>query len=64
MAGTTLHEVLSCRSVIFEHQVAHVAHNPSGRTYNRTAFLHKKRRMMQLLRCSSVRVASERRDQP
>ena len=32
---------------IIEHQLAHAVRDPNGRAYNRTAFLPKRRKMMQ-----------------
>lgn len=47
MARTILDEVLGFRADIIEHQLAHAVRDPHGRAYNRTAFLPKRRQMMQ-----------------
>ncbi|MBN4077816.1 hypothetical protein JYT29_00615 [Nitrospina gracilis] len=39
MARTILGEVLAVRPDFIEHQLAHAARDPNGRTYNRTAHL-------------------------
>jgi integrase len=46
-ARTILDEVLGFRADIIEHQLAHAVRDPNGRAYNRTAFLPKRRKMMQ-----------------
>ncbi len=46
-ARTILDEVLNFRPDFIEHQLAHVVRDPSGRTYNRTAHLPERRKMMQ-----------------
>jgi integrase len=47
MARTILDEVLGFRSDFIEHQLAHAVKDPNGRSYNRTAHLAERRRMMQ-----------------
>lgn len=46
-ARTILDEVLGFRPDIIEHQLAHEVKDPNGRSYNRTAHLPERRRMMQ-----------------
>ena len=46
-ARTILDEVLSVRTDLIEHQLAHRVKDPNGRAYNRTAFLPERREMMQ-----------------
>jgi integrase len=47
MARTILDEVLGFRPDFIEHQLAHAVKDPNGRSYNRTAHLAERRRMMQ-----------------
>ena len=47
MARTIMDEVLEQRVDLIEHQLAHAVKDPNGRAYNRTAFLAKRRVMMQ-----------------
>lgn len=47
MARTVLDEILQFRPDIIEHQLAHTVKDPNGRTYNRTAYLADRRKMMQ-----------------
>lgn len=47
MARTILDEVLGFRPNFIEHQLAHAVRDPNGRTYNRTAHLPERRKMMQ-----------------
>ena len=60
-ARTILDEVLSVRTDLIEHQLAHRVKDPNGRAYNRTAFLPERREMMQTwadfldqLKCAKV----------
>jgi integrase len=46
-ARTMMDEVLRERVDLIEHQLAHEVTDPNGRAYNRTAFLHDRREMMQ-----------------
>ena len=46
-AHGSLDEVLGFRPDFIEHQLAHAVREPNGRVYNRTAFLPKRRVMMQ-----------------
>ena len=48
MARTILDEVLGVRPDYIEHQLAHAVKDPNGRSYNRTAYLIERRKMMQL----------------
>jgi integrase len=48
VARTILDEVLGVRPDFIEHQLAHAVRDPNGRTYNRTAHLPERRKMMQL----------------
>jgi integrase len=48
MARTILDEVLGFRPDFIEHQLAHAVKDPNGRSYNRTAHLVERRRMMQV----------------
>ena len=48
MARTILDEVLNVRPEYIEHQLAHSVKDPLGRAYNRTTYLPKRRKMMQL----------------
>jgi integrase len=47
MARTILDEVLGVRPDFIEHQLAHAVKDPNGRSYNRTAHLPERRKMMQ-----------------
>jgi integrase len=47
MARTILDEVLGFRPDFIEHQLAHAVRDPNRRSYNRTAHLPARRRMMQ-----------------
>ena len=47
MARTILDEVLYVRPDFIEHQLAHAVRDPNGRSYNRTAHLDERRKMMQ-----------------
>ena len=47
MARTILDEVRGFRPDYIEHQLAHAVRDPNGRTYNRTAHLPERRKMMQ-----------------
>lgn len=47
MARTILDEVLGFRPDLIEHQLAHAVRDPNGRSYNRTAHLPERRKMMQ-----------------
>ena len=47
MARTILDAVLGFRPDFIEHQLAHAVRDPNRRTYNRTAFLPDRRRMVQ-----------------
>lgn len=47
-ARTILDEVLGFRPDIIEHQLAHEVKDPNGRSYNRTAHIAERRRMMQV----------------
>lgn len=47
MARTILDEVLGFRPDYIEHQLAHAVRDPNGRSYNRTAHLAERRKMMQ-----------------
>lgn len=48
MARTLLDEVLNFfRPDYIEHQLAHAVKDPNGRTYNRTAHLPERRKIMQ-----------------
>lgn len=47
MARTILDEVLGFRPDYIEHQLAHAVRDPNGRSYNRTAHLPERRKMMQ-----------------
>ena len=47
-ARTLLDEELDTRSDIIEHQLAHKVRDPNGTAYNRTKFLKKRQKMMQL----------------
>ena len=47
MARTILDEVLKVRVDFIEHQLAHAVKDPNGRSYNRTAHLEERRKMMQ-----------------
>ncbi len=47
MARTILDEVLQVRPDFIEHQLAHAVRDPLGRSYNRTAHLEERRKMMQ-----------------
>jgi integrase len=47
MARTILDEVLGFRPDYIEHQLAHAVRDPSGRAYNRTAYLPERHKMMQ-----------------
>ena len=47
VARTILDEVLHVRPDYIEHQLAHAVQGPMGRTYNRTAHLAERRKMMQ-----------------
>jgi integrase len=47
MARTMLDEVLHFRPDYIEHQLAHAVKDPNGRSYNRTAHLPERRKMMQ-----------------
>ena len=47
VARTILDEVLTVRPDLIEHQLAHAVRDPNGRTYNRTAHLPERRKMMQ-----------------
>ena len=47
MARTILDEVLGFRPDFIEHQLAHAVRDPNGRSYNRTAYLPERRKMMQ-----------------
>ena len=47
VARTILDEVLGVRPDFIEHQLAHAVRDPNGRTYNRTAHLSERRKMMQ-----------------
>ena len=44
---TLLDEVLTVRSDLIEHQLAHAVRDPNGRAYNRTSHLAERRKMMQ-----------------
>ena len=46
MARTILDEVLGFRPDFIKHRLAHVVRDPSGRSYNRTAFLPERKVMM------------------
>lgn len=48
MARTILDEVLQIRPDYIEHQLAHAVRDPNGRSYNRTAHLAERKKMMQL----------------
>jgi len=47
MARTILDEVLGFRPDYIEHQLAHAVRDPNGRSYNRTAHLAERKKMMQ-----------------
>ncbi|WP_343681996.1 tyrosine-type recombinase/integrase [Acinetobacter baylyi] len=47
-ARTILDEELEYRTDIIEHQLAHTVKDPNGTAYNRTAFLRRRRELMQL----------------
>ena len=47
-ARTLLDEELDTRSDIIEHQLAHKVKDPNGTAYNRTKFLNKRQKMMQV----------------
>ena len=47
MARTTLDEVLHVPPHLLEHQLSHTVKDPLGRSYNRTAHLPERQRMMQ-----------------
>lgn len=47
-ARTILDEELEYRTDIIEHQLAHAVKDPNGTAYNRTAFLRRRRELMQL----------------
>ncbi|MFZ2451387.1 MAG: integrase arm-type DNA-binding domain-containing protein [Methylovulum miyakonense] len=47
LARTVLDEVLGFRPDFIEHQLAHAVRDPNGRTYNRTAHLPERHKMMQ-----------------
>ena len=47
MARTILDEILRFRVDIIDHQMAHAVKDANGRSYNRTAHLEERRRMMQ-----------------
>ncbi|MDP3875428.1 MAG: integrase arm-type DNA-binding domain-containing protein [Methylobacter sp.] len=47
MARTILDEVLGFRPDFIEHQLAHTVKDPNGRSYNRTAHLSERHKMMQ-----------------
>jgi integrase len=47
MARTILDEVLGVRPDFIEHQLAHAVRDPNGRSYNRTAHLSERKKMMQ-----------------
>ena len=46
-ARTLLDEVLGFRPDFIEHQLAHAVRDPNGQSYNRTAYLPERRKMMQ-----------------
>jgi integrase len=46
-ARTILDEVLGVRQDFIEHQLAHEVKDPNGRSYNRTAHLPERHKMMQ-----------------
>ncbi|RQW83017.1 MAG: DUF4102 domain-containing protein [Geobacter sp.] len=48
MARTILDEVLQIRPDYIEHQLAHAVRDPNGRSYNRTAHLAERKKMMQV----------------
>jgi integrase len=47
MARTILDEVMGFRIDFIEHQLAHAVKDPNGRSYNRTAHLKERQKMMQ-----------------
>ena len=47
MARTILDEVLKFRPDFIEHQLAHAVRDPNGQSYNRTAHLDDRHKMMQ-----------------
>jgi integrase len=47
VARTMAEEVLGFRPDFLEHQLAHAVKDPNGRSYNRTAYLEERKRMMQ-----------------